>query len=209
MKREIGSEFWEIPLCTNPLLHPFLQTSSFFISGRSALDFIIRDIQSYQKFDSVWLPSYCCETMIEPFLAHGVSISFYPVYLDIDGHLVQEFPENNICRVILLMDYFGYIGRQKIPSYDGIVIQDVTHSIFSYEQSTANYVFGSLRKWAGFYTGGFAWKTSGSFCISMPSTTNEEYVQLRKQAMIEKKKFIDGKINKKTYLSLFEKAEDK
>ncbi|MEG1578859.1 MAG: hypothetical protein RR336_08855 [Oscillospiraceae bacterium] len=204
---EIGSEFWDIPLCTGTPTHLYLNDYSFFLSGRSALDFIIRDIQSQQQLSSVMLPSYCCETMIAPFLAHGVSVSFYPVYLDGENHLVQELPQQFICDAILVMDYFGYASGQSLPNYDGVVIRDVTHSVFSGIQTDADYIFGSLRKWAGFYTGGFARKCKGAFRLPVPQYTDEEYVRLRQQAMAEKQKFLSGEITEKTHLSLFDNAE--
>lgn len=66
-----------------------------------------------------------------------------------------------------------------------MVIRDITHSIFSKEYHDADYYFGSLRKWAGFKTGGFAygeWKKSLDI-----ASYDKQYVSLRTEAMKKKK----------------------
>ena len=44
------------------------------------------------------------------------------------------------CDALFLIDYFGYTSRvADLSGYKGIVIRDVTHSIFSYELSDEAY----------------------------------------------------------------------
>ena len=92
-----------------------------------------------------------------------------------------------------------------MENYQGIVIRDVTHSLFSKQYDDADYYFGSLRKWAGFYTGGYAWGFKNPL---QQFPENPEYVRLRREAMEAKKAYINGISDSKDFLEMFEKAED-
>ena len=59
---EIGSEFWKYNK------KYISENEELFLSGRTALDAIIKDILSEYRIESALLPSYCCHTMIEPFI---------------------------------------------------------------------------------------------------------------------------------------------
>ena len=72
MKREIGSEFWNIPL-TNKGNKIFPEHTAFFMSGRGALYSVIEDVLKTRKINSVAMPSWCCDSMIIPFLKKGKS----------------------------------------------------------------------------------------------------------------------------------------
>ena len=199
MMLEIGSEFWDVLTCGD---RNFLLSESphWFLSGRSALKAIIADIQQGDKeVNSISLPSWCCDSIIRPFLEADIKVSFYPV-LGAEQHL-----DNITTDAIMVMDFFGCTGYSHIENYHGIVIRDVTHSLFSKQYDDADYYFGSLRKWAGFYTGGYAW----GFRRAIPQLQeNPEYVRLRREAMEVKKAYIEGTSDSKDYLKTFEKAED-
>ena len=106
--------------------------------------------------------------------------------------------------VLFLIDYFGYTGSPPdLSGYKGIVIRDVTHSLLSNSYKDADYYFGSLRKWAGFWTGGFAW---GIQPCALPE--NVPYAHLRKTAMEQKQQYIAGETGCKGYLSIFSEAEE-
>ena len=64
-----------------------------------------------------------------------------------------------------------------------------------------------MRKWSGFWTGGFAWK-NGEWRINYPpATASDNYVSLRKRAMTLKSHYLAGTTENKEYLGLFKKAE--
>ena len=100
MMREIGSEVWDVPIiqAQNTL---FPESIQWFLSGRSALKAIINEIKDCH---TVSMPSWCCDSMVKPFLDAGMVVRFYPVYWR-DG-LIQEIKCD--CDVLFLMDYFGY-----------------------------------------------------------------------------------------------------
>ena len=64
MAREIGSEFWNVPVIekSNGL---FPESTQWFISGRSALQAIIKELG---KPRNVSLPAWCCDSVIKPFV---------------------------------------------------------------------------------------------------------------------------------------------
>lgn len=194
MRTEIGSEFWEVPTGKENGLFPL--DTGWFQSGRSALHAII----SPSGIHSVALPSWCCDSMIKPFLDAGVKVGFYPVYMD--GGLVQDI-SGVVADGILVMDYFGYTEQIDVAGFPGVVIRDVTHSLFSKTYQDADYSFGSLRKWAGFWTGGFGWGLADS---NLPE--DEVYAALRKTAMEKKQQYIAGPSDRKDYLEIFSEAEE-
>lgn len=206
--REIGSEFWDVPTSgkTNTL---FPESTQWYLSGRSALQAIIRELHGAR---SVSIPSWCCDSIIKPFVDAGMEICFYPVWSN--GVFHQQVDLNS--DVLLIMDFFGYTGEQPdLSGYKGIVIRDVTHSLFSSTYCDASYYFGSLRKWCGIWTGGYGWASNGHQ-LTVESTSDCSYVALRQKAMHLKNRFInqipdaDGKLTMdKSYLSLYNEAEEK
>lgn len=199
--REIGSEFWDVPTATigNAL---FPESTQWYLSGRSALQAIIKEMHSTR---TVSMPSWCCDSMVKPFIDAGMEVHFYPVYWQ-DG-LIQEI--NLESDALFLMDYFGYLSpAPDLDSYKGIVIRDVTHSIFSSVYSDADYYFGSLRKWCGVWTDGYAW-TRGGHLLHTDNSDDLDYVPLREKAMNLKSSYIHGRgVTDKGYLKLFDEAED-
>lgn len=206
VSREIGSEFWGAPV-TGANNAVFNTDMDWYISGRSALRAIIKDIKAQTNVRTAALPSWCCHTMIEPFMDEGIDVYFYPVYWR-DG-LIQEISLDS--DVLFLMDYFGYIGEQPdLTGYNGIIIRDVTHSIFSSSYSDADYYFGSLRKWCGIWTGGYSWTKNGhKLNTGMPGEqyVESQYTFLREQAMLQKSEYINGQRSDKGYLEIYDEAE--
>ena len=197
--REIGSEFWDVP--TGKIKKQLFPDSvEWYLSGRSALQAIIKDLG---RVKSVALPSWCCDSMIKPFVNAGMEVHFYPVYMC--NHLIQEISFE--CDVLLLMDYFGYTSSQPyLNGYEGTVIRDVTHSFFSSQYYDADYYFGSLRKWCGIWTGGYAWTRDGHRLLE-GTIENSNYIALRKNAMQSKSDYIDGLKKDKDHLKTFYDAE--
>lgn len=201
VRKEIGSEFWSVPTAREENRY-FPQDTRWFLSGRSALACMIADIRRSQPLASVAMPAWCCDSMVRPFADAGIAVRFYPVYRE-NGRLVQELSAAEGCDALFLMDYFGYAGNSDASGFDGIRIRDLTHSVFSGQYSDARYYFGSLRKWAGFRTGGFGW---GFSCQALPE--NEAYISLRRSAMEQKARYIAGSSGSKEYLSVFNEAEE-
>lgn len=210
IKQEIGSEFWDIPSISDGdgfnLLH---DCSCWLRCGRDALRFILEDIAKERTLSTIALPSYCCESLITPAISMGLSVFFYPVEISDKGGLSFCFDTVRDCDAILVMDYFGYASDWSTSSLDSTLIMDVTHSAFMPCSHRFDYAFGSLRKWAGFWGGGFAIKASGSFSIDQPSYCDEVYFSKRQRAMELKWKYLkEGIGEKEVFLALFAEAEE-
>lgn len=199
--REIGSEFWNAPQ-TEKENGIFQKSTQWFLSGRSALQAIIGELKGC---GTVAMPSWCCDSVVKPFIDAGMKVYFYPVYFD--KGLIQAVSLD--CDILFLMDYFGYTGNQPdLSGYNGVIIRDITHSIFSTTYTDADYYFGSLRKWCGVWTGGYVWTKSGQQLRIDMNADDHGYIKLRKRAMLLKSEYINGHGMDKTYLGVFNEAEE-
>lgn len=200
MHWEIGSEFWDIPVSEerNDLFPNYTQ---WYLSGRSALQAIIKELQNLH---TVAMPSWCCDSMVKPFIDAGFDVRFYPVFWR--DKLIQEMGLD--CEVLFIMDYFGYTTTSEtLSGYKGIVIRDVTHSIFSSKYSDADYYFGSLRKWCGIWTGGYAW-ANDKHRLTEGKKDEKGYFNVRRKAMQQKLEYLEGRRINKDYLTSFAAAEE-
>lgn len=203
---EIGSEFWKDYFSDTITNKNEKHDVACLLSGRTALDFIIQDIRIMRRFKKVLLPSYCCESMVEPFIQNNIEVQFYTVTQD-----GIDYPEND-ADVILLIDYFGYQNPKNkelaaLESKSGkTVIYDATHKING-RDFPADYVFCSFRKWM-YCNFAVAWKKHGDFSVEQPDSINRAYIDLRNLAAKCKGRFMSGGLVDKTeYLRLFAEAE--
>lgn len=198
--REIGGEFWDIPICNQENI-VFPEYTQWFLSGRSALQAIIKEL-TFAK--TVAMPSWCCDSMIKPFVDAGMTVRFYPVYLQ--ESFIQEIQMDS--DILFVMDYFGYTSDNVIKH--PCIIRDATHSMFSHSYSDAHYSFGSLRKWCGILTGGYAW-TGDGHSLFIEKNAAQDYITLRQKAMANKKQFINEcnvyRGAYKSYLTIYDEAE--
>ena len=203
--KEIGSDFWDIPISAED--NKLFNNVTWYISGRSALRAIIKQIKAEHHLDTlkVALPSFLCETMIMPLDIEKIDYSFYNVSFN-NHELSFDFSNTNDCNVVLVLDYFGYESKVKYDFNNKIVIRDLTHSVFIKKYNDADYYFGSLRKWAGFIGAGFAYSKNGPL-LNSPEYKENDFFDIKKQAINIKADYISGHIASKEYLPLFLKAE--
>ena len=169
----------------------FPAETCWFVSGRSALKAILAE----NHFKTAAIPIWCCESMITPFMDSQIEVTFY----------IDKLPQSDVA---LVMDHFGYSFEDSAyKEFDGIIIRDLTHSLLSKPHYDADYYFGSLRKWAGFWTGGFAWGFHNQIRYQSRDTEYNDYINLRKEAMSQKEKYMNGAISSKDYLNLLSQAE--
>ena len=162
--REFGSEFWEdtsYTISKNNGLEYFNigKDIKYLMSGTTAIQYVLENIKDIKKI--VYVPDYCCESMVIPFKDNGYEIKYYNVDLinnEIDIDLDMD------CSIFYAMSYFGYsvtnmdryircFKERKI-----IVIEDITHSLLQKNNYSkySDYLIASLRKWFPIYTGGIA-----------------------------------------------------
>ena len=209
--KEIGSEFWSIDLNDKNNKLEFLKICNDYkllMSGQTAIDYVIHDFNDNRKI--VYVPDYCCKSMLDPFIDNGYSVVFYNVDLK---NKKYDIDVNCDCSVFFAMSYFGYsqsfmdyyikfFSNRKI-----IVIEDITHRFLSESIfcKYSDYLVCSLRKWFPVISGGFSGKVNGFFSEKIDKyIIDENFVKKRKLAMNLKRLYIEGKReDKNEFLKLF------
>ena len=192
MTSEIGSEFESRPSdASNGLSLP--SEGTYVFSGRTAITAVIDVLDGVR---SALLPSYCCDSMVEPFRRRGINSRFYNVAFD--GARLRVILEDE-ADVLVWCNYFGYCN--DMPDFDGIIIEDITHSLLSKRQNHArsDYLVASLRKWEPVLCGGWCSVHCGG---SLPP---EGFLSMKQQAMQMKAEYLcGGKAEiKNVYLRMF------
>lgn len=220
--KEIGSEFWltkdseEIYDYKLPSWLNLGIDNKLLLSGRTAIDFVLRDILENREINSVYFPSYCCQSMLQPFIDHGIDIIFYDV--DYEDKLRFNINTRQECDIFFAMNYFGFSkGRmdcyiETFKKRNIIVIEDSTHSLLSAKSynTQSDYIVASLRKWFPIISGGIAIKTSEKFNIKQKDGTLEEMISIRELAMLQKGRYLNGdnSIEKVDFLGKYRSANE-
>ena len=162
---EIGSEFDYRNEYLSDKYNGFFENGLLTYSGRTAIGVAVCDILKYRTINKAWLPSYCCDSMAQPFRDLGICVDFYSVEYDFqNGRIVRGDFDAGKNDVVLSMDYFGFCdegntGLVKKCRDNGVkVIEDCTHSLLSGGEFLADYRVSSLRKWFPIACGGFVEK---------------------------------------------------
>ena len=196
MIKEIGSEFHSA-VVENASGIPFPRRGSLTFCGRTAIEAVLRKIPQAK---TALLPSYCCDSMIEPFRRAGISVRFFNV--DYDGCLRLKIDEN--ADILLWCNYFGF--RNDMPNFDGVIIEDITHSLLSCEShhSKSDYLIASVRKWEPICCGGYcSVETEG---VTPPA----DFVAKKVGAMSLKAEYLDDldPQKKSLFLSAFAESNE-
>lgn len=223
---EIGSYFWlndEVQIRNNiPYMGkesvswlPLTKDSTFTFSGRAAIELAIKDIILVKKVKIVYVPSYCCVSMLQAFIDHGISIKFYEVLYK-DGMFTYDIPLKENFDVILIMRYFGFDSEnyekimERLHDKKVIIIEDITHSLFNGCPVSvySDYLVASLRKWFAIPSGGWLGKQKVNLEIK-PYMNSDGAVVEKIHGMKEKKAYITGKSsNKENFLMLQSQFEN-
>lgn len=209
---EIGSEFQyndSYPLSKSGV--PAQENSEFVFCGRTAIETVLHN-EPWIK--SALLPSYCCDSMIEPFRKAGIVVNFYSV--NFSGHLKIDLQDNVEQDCILWCNYFGFLTKMpqltKFHSHGGVIIEDITHSFYSCNQSNeqSDYLVASLRKWEPVLSGGYCLSKKEKFRITPQQVPNSYFVNLKMNAMLKKNQYLLGnkEINKEEYLHEYSSANE-
>lgn len=178
-------------------------------SGRTAIEMVIINEKNIHK---VLLPSYCCDSMIEPFRKANIDVSFYSVtYTD---RLIINLEINEDVDCVLWCNYFGfYVPMPDLRQFikrGGIIIEDITHSLYSKRQfhDQSHYIVASLRKWEPILCGGFCATKLEYLNNNHLKYPPNEFLKQKKEAMILKKKYLlgDSNVSKELFLDLFSRT---
>lgn len=186
----------------------------FTFSGRSAIELALMDIKKDKNINSVYMPSYCCDSMLQPFKKHGIKIEFYDVLLGQKG-LYYDIDKNKSFDIFFAMSYFGLEQSmdhiiQEMHFKNVLVLEDMTHRMLC-DQPNANYsdyIVASLRKWFPIATGGILIKRRVSLnCY--PFKESDEFVQNQIEAMKLKTAYLNGfKIKKQLFLEKYKSINE-
>ncbi|MBQ5992808.1 MAG: hypothetical protein IJL57_00540 [Bacteroidales bacterium] len=218
MKKEIGSEFWTgcSPCDKRGCEWSYKPEWSVreTLSGRVALEYIVEELVKKGK-TSVYMPSYCCHTMIEPFLRHGVKVLFYDV-VPAESGIKRQFDPDHGCDVVFLLDYFGFVdaGTSVIAKEQHakgkLIIYDATHSLYSdFNFNDCDYVFGSYRKWMDVNCGFVGVKDNTDIVFGTDWKPFDEYTDMRARIFDLKSRYMnDEDVEKQQFLTLINEAEE-
>ena len=200
--REIGSEFW----ISDKNIAPVNEREGLFVlSGRTAIDLILQDIMRHKSARNVYMPAYCCDSMIAPFLQRNIRVDFYDVFFD--GKLNYDIDADKNVDILYVNNYFGYedtLSDELIHHFKEkgtIILYDRTHAFLmnNSDKSDADYSFVSLRKWMGVATGAMV---EG---LDLVKLSECPYAEAKIQAMSAKNLYLKGdlSIEKTAFLAAF------
>jgi hypothetical protein len=127
----------------------------YFLSARCA----IHRICCYLKPKMVWLPSYLCSAVIEPFSKLGVSVRYYhagPRFKKSPIDWVQEVESGDL---VLVIHYFGFpnesLPADQLNRRGGVIVEDASQALFAKQQYPDSFcIVFSPRKFFGVPDGG-------------------------------------------------------
>ena len=210
MYKEIGSEFW----LEKPVPHPVADREGIYtISGRTAIDVILREVLCTQEVNSVIMPAWCCDSMIVPFVSRGIEIKFYDIcHTDNEKVIgyrlkVKDAVDENV-DILYITNYFGYENTididivKRFKAKGAVILYDRTHSFLMDDDpylELADYSFASIRKWMGVI--------GGAVVKGVKDVTLEPcpYLAPKETAMRMKQAFMSGNdlVEKQVFLKLY------
>ncbi|MEJ8767641.1 hypothetical protein WKU33_17600 [Oceanobacillus sp. HCA-5259] len=194
---------------------PNLGDTAFTFSGRTAIELALEDISRTRQVESVYMPSYCCASMVDPFIKKGIDVQYYDVSYCKKTGLKYDIKLDSKCDIFFAMSYFGleefkmeaaievFIKREKV------IIEDITHRLLCEQpySAKAHYCIASLRKWFAVPTGGYVTKSNGTI-LNKPYLNSDDLVKDKIAAMHEKHQYLQGFNNEKeSFLTKFKKFD--
>ncbi|MGI5848072.1 MAG: sugar transferase [Candidatus Cryptobacteroides sp.] len=200
---EIGSEFW---IESVPRTLQTERDGVYALSGRTAIDLILQDILTKRLVRDVYMPAWCCDSMLAPFLDRNVEVKFYDIVYT--GKLEYRIDRSVRPDIFYLTNYFGYENTlppdfvRMMKEQGSVILYDRTHSFLMDDEpyrQMADYSFASLRKWMGIVGGAVV---EG---IPKPELKPCNYIEIKEVAMQDKFRYLQGDktIVKQNFLDAF------
>lgn len=196
---------------------PNLGDFAFTFSGRAAIELVLENISHTRKVRSVYMPSYCCDSMVDPFIKKGVDVQYYDVSYSKASGLKYDIELDNECDIFFAMSYFGLEDFNMDAAVEAfvkegkVIIEDITHRLLSEQPNShrADYCIASLRKWFAIPTGGYVTKRREPL-LKKPYLNSDHLVTGKIDAMYEKKRYLHGlNNNKESFLDKFKNFDEK
>ena len=209
---EAGGDFEAAEIPSGPRV-AWPGPNAWFASGRDALDALNSHLQHGRK-TAVWLPDYFCEDVVS-YLAPRLQVRRYvddPRWQHPDWDTLT--PDEG--DLVVAVNYFGARDfshwRAWKASHDCVLVEDHTHDPLGSQavQSTADYVFSSLRKTLPVPDGAILWSPQKLSLPPNPHVVPHPGALLRAKAMVLKAQYLSGSApndSKTVYRSLFSEGE--
>ncbi len=228
MLSEIGSNFWINPADKYTYLQE-VTPQSFGLTGsdycflstcRSAISLALEiiELQDPNVSKVAAVPSFTCETVIQPFLESGYGLKMYGINaglgIEKDGFLA-DLKESEV-GVLIIHRYFGF---DTMPDISGVIgeirelgiyiIEDRTQCLYSDIQPLdADFFVASLRKWHGIPDGGIL-VCKGGKIERKPLDVDTELERAKVDAGYAKYNYLFHQIGKKdNFLEKYKIAEE-
>ena len=170
-------------------------------TGRSAISFVLGTIEERNPdiHKIALLPSFTCNTVIEPFIRAGYTVYTLPISerLCTSANDVLLAQKETGASVVLIHRYYGFdtlSGTKDISKtlseQGAVLIEDITQCLYSNLCPIgADYLVGSIRKWTGVPDGGFATCKTGHF-RNKPVKQDNELQNAKRDASVLKYRYI-------------------
>ena len=187
--------------------------AEYFDTGRSALKAILAMLS--QTSGTILVPEYMCESVIKCYAIDKVV--FYKIRDDFgidEDDLMRKIDAS--VSILFVMNYFGAVNsntilkkiREAAEVFHFIVIEDVTHSLFSSKASIGDYMVASLRKWLPVPGLGVVYSKKNIPIEIDCSRYNKSRDNEKISAMILKNMYISGQLDcNSTYREIFADCE--
>jgi dTDP-4-amino-4,6-dideoxygalactose transaminase len=132
-------------------LPPHRVNKTYFNTGRAAFAYLIGEIVKPCK---VYLPTFVCWSLVSTMEKRFAEkkVEFYAV----DRNLKCDYPaEVEADAALVFIHYFGHQNINPLPTIQGRLLEDMSHSHMSKIKTVGDYVFGSFRKILKVGDGGF------------------------------------------------------
>ena len=200
---EIGSEFW----LEKPAPQPISDRDGVYtISGRTAIDVILQDILAKRLVRNVYMPAWCCDSMLAPFHDRGIKVELYDI--SFYGQLNYLKKKKKEPDIFYVNNYFGFentIDLEIVKFFKAkkvIILYDRTHSFLMGDDTysdLADYSFASIRKWMRVSGGAIVEGVKNKTLKPCP------YLEPKITAMRMKQAYMagDDSVDKQEYLRLY------
>lgn len=131
----------------------YLTGGTRFVNARSALAAALTG----RKVRTAWIPSYLCESILDPLKASGTPFKFYPVNARLECHDDSWISEVSEDDVVLGIHYFGLLPFPHFGSLSAsgaCLVEDLSQALFQPRDPAVDFTFYSLRKFLPVMDGG-------------------------------------------------------
>ena len=209
---EIGSEFQLIDKDCGAglkLTEEVITDYTFTFSGRTAIETVLENEKNISK---VYIPSYCCDSIIEPFVKANIEVVFYAINYKEGLDIEFNIPDDIDC--VLWCNYFGFNAQmpnvEEFIDRGGIVIEDITHSLLSEKKfhESSTYLVASIRKWFPILSGGYCATVKNKLSYKPKHIPPRYFLDNKISAMSLKREYLKGDKNIDIFLKKFKSCNE-